>query len=227
MPGDTEGGAGWYDTRWGRLFYWGILVATLVGVAASALVTGLKMQVAPAVYLFGFLGATVYVFTSFAKEFGRAGRYRLKILSRTVAVLPLAAGVYLLAMAFPGVEGDLDALAGAGSVSDADRLVAGLVFLAGIYVSATLKALGGLAERLLGVGSPRQNDGPARQESGPESAEETGASSEPSAESAATDAQMDSGSTGSETNAQAANAEADDVQSGDAEADDAQSEGER
>lgn len=143
--------ADWYDTRWGRWFYWGILGATLVGVAASVTVTELRIPLV--VYLFGFLGASVYAFTSFAKRFDETGRYNLKILSRTVAVLPLATGVYLLAFAFPGVSGDLNALtvSNGSTPTAADRMVAGLVFLAGIYVSATLRALGGLAERLLGL----------------------------------------------------------------------------
>lgn len=173
MSTPGSGGAGWYDTRWGRLFYWGILVATLVGVVAVAVVTGFRMRVPPVVFLFGFLGATVYVFTSFANRFDEAGRYRLKMLSRTVAVLPLAAGVYLLALAFPGISGDLTALdAASGSVSETDRLVAGLVFLAGIYVSATLRALGGLAERLLGL-SPGRGNGDDEDSSGNSSPDET------------------------------------------------------
>ncbi|MXR20373.1 hypothetical protein [Halobacterium bonnevillei] len=155
MSEEYGGGTGWYGTRWGRLFYWGILVATLVGVALSMEATNLSMRVPPAIYLFGFLGATVYVFTSFAQQFEDDDQYRLKILSRTVAVLPLAAGVYLLALAFPGIDGDLTVLAadtsGSNGATQTDRLVAGVAFLAGIYVSTTLKALGGLAERLLGV----------------------------------------------------------------------------
>jgi len=123
--------------------------------------TNLSMRVPPAIYLFGFLGATVYVFTSFAQQFEDDDQYRLKILSRTVAVLPLAAGVYLLALAFPGIDGDLTVLAadtsGSNGATQTDRLVAGVAFLAGIYVSTTLKALGGLAERLLGV-SPGQTE---------------------------------------------------------------------
>lgn len=147
--------ADWYDTRWGRWFYWGILGATLVGVGASVTVTEMKIPVV--IYLFGFLGASVYAFTSFAKRFDEADRYGLKILSRTVAVLPLATGVYLLAFAFPGVSGDLNALnvSTGTATTTTDRTVAGLVFLAGIYVSATLRALGGLAERLLGL-SPEE-----------------------------------------------------------------------
>lgn len=151
----------WYDTRWGRTFYWSILVATLLGVVASTTVVSLELQIPGVVYLFGFLGATVYAFTSFAKRFDEQDRYALKILSRTVAVLPLATGVYLLAFAFTGSAEQLTALEatspGNGEVSTADRIVAGLVFLGGIYVSATLQALGGLAERLLGLSTANGN----------------------------------------------------------------------
>lgn len=199
MSDDTTWGAGWYDSKWGRRFYWGILVGTLVAVALSAFASGLQFRVPAVVYLFGFLGATVYVFTSFAKQFGDAGRYRLKILSRTVAVLPLAAGVYLLALAFPGIEGDLTVLAassGDQGATQTDRLVAGLVFLAGIYVSTTLKALGRLAERLLGVDSSRETSESTGGEPELEStATETGVSGESTAESGAggadTDAESD------------------------------------
>lgn len=173
----------WYDSRWGRVFYWVVFGLTLLGVAASVTVTG--MQIPWVVYLFGFLGATVYAFTTFAKQFDRAGRYRLKIISRTVAVLPLAAGVYLLAFAFPGVTGNLSALnatAPEGStVNSADRIVAGIVFLAGIYVSATLQALGGLAERLLGVDSEPSDEGKAEPDES-----ENGSSTESGTESEST-----------------------------------------
>lgn len=194
MSNDVEDGAGWYDSKWGRLFYWGILVGTFAAVVASAFASGLNVRVPAAIYLFGFLGATVYVFTSFAKQFGEAGRYRLKILSRTVAVLPLAAGVYLLALAFPGIEGDLTVLAastGKQSATQTDRLVAGLVFLAGIYVSTTLKALGGLAERLLGIAPSQQNGASEGGEPESASADETDASSESTEETGATGAETD------------------------------------
>lgn len=118
-----------------------------------------EMRVPTSVYLFGFLGASVYAFTSFAKRFDEGDRYRLKILSRTIAVLPLATGVYLLAFAFPGVSGDLNALSVSTGQSPtaADRSVAGLVFLAGIYVSATLRALGG--DRRTSPGDPAESRG--------------------------------------------------------------------
>lgn len=118
------------------------------------------MKIPVVIFLFGFLGASVYAFTSFAKRFDEDGRYGLKILSRTVAVLPLATGVYLLAFAFPGVSGELNALnvSTGTATTTTDRTVAGLVFLAGIYVSATLRALGGLAERLLGLSSEEDQE---------------------------------------------------------------------
>jgi len=146
--------ASWYDSRVGRLFYWGLLVATLIGVALSSTTVLDTEPVIPAgVYLFGFLGATVYAFTSFANRFDEDGRYRLKVFSRTVAALPLAAGVYLLAFAFTGFDGAgaADGAANGTQGAAGDRVVAGVVFLAGLYVSTALQALGGVADRLLGV----------------------------------------------------------------------------
>jgi hypothetical protein len=145
--------ASWYDSRVGRLLYWGLLVATLIAVALSSTAAlGTDPAIPAGVYLFGFLGATVYAFTSFAKRFEEDGRYRLKVLSRTVAALPLAAGVYLLAFAFTGFggAGAADGAANGTQVAG-DRVVAGVVFLAGLYVSTALQALGGVADRLLGV----------------------------------------------------------------------------
>ena len=89
MQSDTDD---WYDTRWGRIFYWTVLSTTLLAVVISASQVGVAMRIPASVYLFGFLGAAVYACAHFAKQFERAGRYRLKILSRTVAVLPLSAG---------------------------------------------------------------------------------------------------------------------------------------
>ena len=150
----------WYDRRWGRIFYWTVLAATLLAVVISASSVGIAMQIPATVYLFGFLGASVYAFTSFAKRFGQAGRYRQKILSRTVAVFPLVTGVYLLAFSFPNISGQLNLLG--NSMTGGDRLVGGLVFVAGIYVSATLRALGGFAERVLGNAAGSTNPGDSK-----------------------------------------------------------------
>jgi len=139
----------WYDTRWGRTFYWTVLAATLLAVGISASSVGIAMRIPAGVYLFGFLGAAVYACAHFAKQFERAGRYRLKILSRTVAVLPLSAGVFLLAGVFVDSAGSGATLSGT-ALDSTERLVGGLVFVAGIYVSTTLKALDGFAKRTLG-----------------------------------------------------------------------------
>ena len=139
----------WYDTRWGRTFYWTVLAATLLAVGISASSVGIAMRIPAGVYLFGFLGAAVYACAHFAKQFERAGRYRLKILSRTVAVLPLSAGVFLLAGIFVDSAGSAATLSGT-ALDSTERLVGGLVFVAGIYVSTTLKALDGFAKRTLG-----------------------------------------------------------------------------
>lgn len=140
---------GWF--RWNRLLYWGALVIAIAAVVVS---TGYgdyvtAVTVPAYIYVFGFLGALVYVFTSLAKEFGDEV-YVYKVLSKAAAALPLAAGVYLLAFAFPGAS----EVGGNGTVS-VQRFAAGLAFIAGVFVSMTLKALGSLAERLLGV----QGDG--------------------------------------------------------------------
>lgn len=163
----------WYDTHWGRRFYWGLVATTLLAVVLSTVgfpsILGvlpleewfdIEMRIPSAVYLFGFLGATVYAFTSISKRFEKDERYPLKILSRTVAVFPLAAGVYLLAFAFTGTpDGALSGTPQGNAVESVDRIVAGLVFLAGLYVSAALEALGSLAERLLGVSRNQEDSG--------------------------------------------------------------------
>ncbi|TQQ80722.1 hypothetical protein [Halonotius roseus] len=136
----------WYATRWGRIFYWTVLAATLLAVVISASQVGIAMQIPVSVYLFGFLGAAVYAFAHFAKQFERAGRYRLKILSRTVAVLPLSAGVFLLAGVFVDPAGSEVAL-GESALSSTERLVGGLVFVAVIpsFLSLTAAHSGSLA----------------------------------------------------------------------------------
>jgi hypothetical protein len=157
----------WYDSRVGRIFYWGLILATLTAVVLSSTgALGTELRIPPGVYLFGFLGATVYAFTTFARRFDRKGRYRLKVLSRTLAALPLVAGVYLLGFAFTGTDG------GAGEFTG-PRYVAGLAFLAGLYVSTTLQSLEVLANRFLGFDQP-QTGGPAESDEEPGEAADLG-----------------------------------------------------
>lgn len=117
-------------------------VLTVAGVALSTF--AIDRKIPPRIYLFGFLGSMVYVFTSLAEKFDEEDRYTLEISSKGIAAFPLAAGVYLLAFAFPVTDGS-------ASGQSAERIISGLVFLSGAYVSLTLRGLGSLARRMLGV----------------------------------------------------------------------------
>lgn len=165
----------WYDSRIGRVLYWGLVAATLVAVALSSTgAFGNDPEIPSGVYLFAFLGASVYAFTSFAKRFDERDRYRLKVLSRTIAALPLATGVYLLAFAFTGFDGGAGAADGAANGTQGlsgERVVAGLVFLAGLYVSTALQALGGIADRLLDTDGGFEGNGIPGRDGTPEGEE--------------------------------------------------------
>mgnify|MGYP005849485307 CR=1 FL=1 len=162
--GTGADGSDWYGTRAGRALYWGLIVVTLLAVAVSTAgfpafldallpvsLPEVETTIPPYVYLFGFLGATVYAFTTFARRFDEHGRYRLKVFSRTIAALPLVAGVYLLAFSFLGFGTEPTRTGGMTDAVARERVIAGLVFLAGLYVSTTLLALETVANRLLGV----------------------------------------------------------------------------
>ncbi len=151
----------WYQTTRGLAVVFVYAVLTLVGVAlstepsqVSGIVNGTYMNVStatgesaatpPAIYLYAFLGAMAYAFTSIIAKFERGTTGVLRVGLRALAALPLAAGVFLLA--------------GTLGISAADgRVLAGVAFLVGLYVSVALKALGGLAERLLGLSASDSN----------------------------------------------------------------------
>lgn len=136
----------WFQNRRGRGLVLLYLVFTLVGVGLSvgwgdglSLSIPSEVTVPSFVYLYGFLGALAYAFTSLLTEFDKPTRDLLQVGLRIPAALLLATGVYLLAAFF---------------VSDpSTRVVAGLSFLVGLYVKLTLEALGSLARRLYGMGS--------------------------------------------------------------------------
>lgn len=94
-------------------------------------------QVPGYVYVYAFLGGMAYAFTSVVAKFERGTPGVLRVGIRAMASLPLAAGVFLLSDALR-----IDASGG--------QFVAGLAFLVGLYVNVTLKALGGVADRLFG-----------------------------------------------------------------------------
>jgi uncharacterized membrane protein YgcG len=139
------------DTDVRRLVFAAFAVLTVVGVVLSVVLVDDASAIPPRIYVFGFLGATVYVFTSLAEKFDEEDRYALEIASKGIAAFPLAAGVYLLAFAFPATNGD-------AASQPADRIISGLVFLSGAYVSLTLRALGGLAKRMLGVSEEEETE---------------------------------------------------------------------
>ena len=136
----------WFQNRRGRGLVLLYLVFTLVGVGLSvgwgdglSLSIPSEVTVPTFVYLYGFLGALAYAFTSLLTEFDKPAEDLLQVGLRIPAALLLATGVYLLAAFF---------------VSDpSTRVVAGLSFLVGLYVKLTLEALGSLARRLYGMGS--------------------------------------------------------------------------
>lgn len=142
MPDETP----WYRTRRGPPVVVAYAVVTLAVVAVT---TGwgvdwssdFEASVPVYVYLYGVLGGMTYAFTSIVAKFERGFRGIVRVGIRAVAALPLAAGVYLLA-------GPLGLPTGEAS------LMAGLSFLVGLYVNVTLKALGGLADRLFGRSGP-------------------------------------------------------------------------
>lgn len=148
---------------WFRTWH-GITVVAVYGVltvGAALVTTGWRVdpgqfftvdttgsQVPGFVYVFAFLGAMAYAFTSVVAKldpgteaFERGTPALLRVGLRAMAALPLAAGVFLLwnNLGF-----------GSGSNGMDGQVVAGVAFLVGLYVNVTLKALGGAAERVLG-----------------------------------------------------------------------------
>ena len=136
----------WYRSRIGV----GIVAADVVltvglAVAASlatdgplAGVDGLAPGIVPPfVPVFSVLGALGFVFTALSERFDAAVGTLVRYNLRLPAALPLGIGVYLLS----------DIVLGQ-SVADVP-LVAGVVFLSGLYVNLAYERLGALARRLL------------------------------------------------------------------------------
>lgn len=133
----------WYQTKRGPPVVAGYAILTLAVLAVSSgwlleWPSGVADASVPGyVYLYGFLGGMTYAFTSLVAKFERGIDGVVRVGIRALAALPLAAGVYLLAVPL-------------GVPADSVRLLAGLSFLVGLYVNVALKALGGLADRLFG-----------------------------------------------------------------------------
>lgn len=155
---------GWLDRTWYRS---GVGIAVVVGnllltvvLAAAAVVvsdggalgaeTATGGIVPPYVHVFSLLGALGFVFTALIEAFDCSVGTVLRYTLRLPAALPLGVGIFLLSEVILG-EAAADA-----------TLVAGVVFLTGLYVNLAYKRLGALARRLLpGSGGTGGGDGDA------------------------------------------------------------------
>jgi len=158
---DTESAEtnGEENLEWSR-FNWYIIgtfvVLTLVGVGLSvgaleSVVTipeegsASGLLVIPLyVYLYAGFGALGYIFTKLIVQIDQYDewserKHLVKMAMRIPAAWILAAGVYL----FLGEVGQTGSTTGA-------RFAAGVAFLTGLYVNVAHKALGSLADRILG-----------------------------------------------------------------------------
>lgn len=145
---DRDGeGTVWYEDRLGQVVVGTYVVATLLGVLVAvrdagsipfvSTTRGAGVHPVPGyVFLYGFMGASAYGVTSLVSR-DKSTREVIHLALRVVAALPLVLGVWALAPAM-GLESNA-------------RAIAGVAFLAGLYVNLALEAFGSLAERLLNV----------------------------------------------------------------------------
>jgi hypothetical protein len=136
----------WYRSGVGIAVVAGDLLLT-VGLAAAAVVVsdggGLRPEavaggIVPSyVLVFSLLGGVGFVFTALIEGFDSSVGTVLRYNVRLPAALPLGVGIFLLS----------DVIL--GEAADDSTLVAGVVFLAGLYVNLAYKRLGALARRLL------------------------------------------------------------------------------
>ena len=137
---------GWWTRKGGIALLALYLAFTLIGLSISVgfklplteihIALSREISVPSYVYLYGFLGALAYIFTSLLTEFEKSLRDFIVMGLRIPAALVLVAGFYLLITFF--VE------------EPTKPIVAGLSFLVGLYVKLALKGLGGIASRLMG-----------------------------------------------------------------------------
>ena len=153
----------WYRSGVGIGVVVGNLLLTVVLAAAAVVVSdggalGAETVAAgivpPYVHVFSLLGALGFVFTALIEAFDCSVGTVLRYTLRLPAALPLGVGIFLLSEVILG-EAAVDA-----------TLVAGVVFLTGLYVNLAYKRLGALARRLLpGSGGTGGADGDASAES--------------------------------------------------------------
>ena len=150
--------ANWHDDRtilavlvvYAILTLLGVAISTGVLVPDSWFVVGSETpatQVPEYVYLYAFLGASAYAFSNMLRKDDRQWRDLVRLGTRVLSALPLAAGIYLLG-----------SFLGGGADVAGGRAAAGLAFLTGLYVNLALEGLYGLGTRLYGL-SPPESEG--------------------------------------------------------------------
>lgn len=153
--GDASGNTGdhevpWYRRKVGVILVFGYTCFTAAGILVSMGVGGFiapEHTVPVRMYLYVVVGVSGYVFTALIADFHRSVRDLVKVGIRIPASLTLGLGVYLLAALV------------APESADSSRVVAGLVFLTGLYTNMTFKGLGALAERLYWGEPPEKRGG--------------------------------------------------------------------
>jgi len=151
---ETDVGPRWSAVNWAIIAV--LTLLTLLSLALSTGYVGPVVEISNAdsatiplyVYLYSGFGALGYVFTKLMAELDQYAKWRnlerlVEMAMRIPAAWILSTGIYLFAGTLGGTSGTPDA-----------RLTAGAVFLVGLYVNVALKALGGMADRVLGR-SPR------------------------------------------------------------------------
>ncbi|MEF8859972.1 MAG: hypothetical protein V5A38_13780 [Halolamina sp.] len=163
-PGSTEGESdanregsettaaqtGWSIHNWEVVAVF--IIGTLVGIVITTDAFGLlEVTVPPFVLFYSGLGALGYIFTKLMVQFDNYADWGQReelvgMAMRIPAAWILAIGVYL----FLGQSGQPGAQSG--------TLAAGVSFLVGLYVNVAHKALGSLADRVIGQ-ARRGDDG--------------------------------------------------------------------
>jgi hypothetical protein len=134
----------WYrDRRSQTLFMVGLAVTGLAVVVTIdpellPFVPALNNRVPVDIYLYAFLGAMGYVFTTLFAEFNKGVPSLIQKCIRIPAALLLAAGFHMFTFLF--IAGD--------SPDEPTRLLAGLAFLVGLYVNVALISLDAIASRV-------------------------------------------------------------------------------
>jgi hypothetical protein len=155
---EPTAGTNWSRWNWSIVLLFGVSTLVGVGLAVGALDSVVAIPEAPSdsnvvvvplyVFLYAGFGALGYVVTKLMNQIDEYDEWSevehlVAMGLRVPAAWILAAGIYLFVGEFGGVDGTAGV-----------RFTAGVAFLVGLYVNVALKALGSLADRILGR-SPR------------------------------------------------------------------------